>query len=52
MTQNSWLETLGVPFQATITVAFHTVFTGLCQLYACREVTKQEAETHVRTLKQ
>lgn len=35
VTHGMWLQTLGVPFESGITVAFHIVFTGLYQLYAC-----------------
>lgn len=34
VTHGMWLQTLGVPFESGITVAFHIVFTGLYQLYA------------------
>lgn len=34
VTHGVWLQTLGVPFESGITVAFRIVFTGLYQIYA------------------
>lgn len=47
ITYGPWLQTLGVPIQSEITVAFSAVFTGLSQLCARDKKSHNEKQRNV-----